>query len=195
MRIIISMPLSLLFLFSLSLLFLFTCSRGGTATAQNLIYETCKTCSRFDPNVNFGFCTSSLQAAPASRCAALVSLGKISIRLVHYNVTDTRCQVKQLLKKKKLDPFVKECLQDCLGLYNDAISSSKQAMKQYDSKNYADANTHLSSVMDAASTCEDGFMEKQGVVSPLTKGNNDTFHLSAMALSIVHLIGSGSRGS
>ncbi|KAE9463038.1 hypothetical protein C3L33_05054, partial [Rhododendron williamsianum] len=179
------MPLSLLFLFSLSLLFLFTCSRGGTATAQNLIYETCKTCSRFDPNVNFGFCTSSLQAAPASRCAALVGLGKISTRLVHYN----------LLKKKKLDPFVKECLQDCLGLYNDAISSSKQAMKQYDSKDYADANTHLSSVMDAASTCEDGFMEKEGVVSPLTKGNNDTFHLSAMALSIVHLIGSGSRGS
>lgn len=103
--------------------------------------------------------------------------------------------MKQLLKKKKLDPFVKECLQDCLGLYNDAISSSKQAMKQYDSKDYVDANTHLSSVMDAASTCEDGFMEKEGVVSPLTKGNNDTFHLSAMALSIVHLIGSGSRSS
>lgn len=68
-------------------------------------------------------------------------------------------------------------------------------MKQYDSKDYVDANTHLSSVMDAASTCEDGFMEKEGVVSPMTKGNNDTFHLSAMALSIVHLIGSGTRGS
>ncbi|KAH7849306.1 hypothetical protein Vadar_016037 [Vaccinium darrowii] len=177
---------------------MFTSSPGGTATAQNLINKTCETCSQFDPNVKLGFCISSLQVAPASRCTALVGLGKISIRLVQYNVTDNRCQVKQLLKKKKLDPFVKGSLQDCLELYNDAISTAKQAMKQYKSKNYMDATTYLSSIMDAATTCEDGFMEKGGqvqIVSPLTKRNNDTFQLSAMALSLVEMIWSGSYNS
>ncbi|KAH7850501.1 hypothetical protein Vadar_033977 [Vaccinium darrowii] len=175
---------------------MFTSLPRGTATAQNLIDETCKRCSQFDPNVKLGFCISSLQPAPASRCATVVGLGKISIRLVQYNVTDNRCQVKQLLTKKKLDPFVKGCLQDCLELYNDAISTAKEAMKQYKSKNYRDANTYLTSIMDAATTCEDGFMEKRGqgqVVSPLTKRNNDTFQLSAMALSIVKIIWSGSH--
>ncbi|KAH7850034.1 hypothetical protein Vadar_026804 [Vaccinium darrowii] len=174
-----------------------TCSHGGTATAQNLIYETCKACSQSDPNVNLGFCTSSLQAAPASRCAGLFCLGKISIKLVQYNVTDNRCQVKQLLKMK-LDPFVKGCLQDCLELYSDAISSAKQAIEQYKSKKFMDANTYLSSIMDDATTCEEGFMEREGqdqVVSPLTKRNNDTFQFSAMALSIMQMIWTGSRNS
>lgn len=93
---------------------------------------------------------------------------------------------------------MKGCLQDCLELYNDAISSTKQAMEQYKSENYMDANTYLSSIMDDATTCEDGFMEREGqdqVVSPLTKRNNDTFQLSAMALSIVQMIWNGSHNS
>lgn len=112
----------------------------------------------------------------------------ISIRLTRYNLTDTRCHVKELLMSKHLDPYEKACLDDCFVLYSDAISSVKEAMKNFNSKRYVDANIELSSVIDAATTCEDGFREKKGVVSPLTKRNNDTFELSAMALSIVHLI-------
>ncbi|KAM7521044.1 hypothetical protein LguiB_020006 [Lonicera macranthoides] len=73
-------------------------------------------------------------------------------------------------------------------LYSDAISSVKEAMKNFNSKKYVDANTELSSVLDAAAICENGFRERKGVVSPLTKRNNYTFEFSAMALSIMHLI-------
>ncbi|CAL5381165.1 unnamed protein product [Camellia sinensis] len=58
-------------------------------------------------------------------------------------------------------------------------------MENYDLERFVDANVELSSVMDAATTCEDGFKEKRGVVSPLTKRNGDTFEVSAMALSIM----------
>ncbi|KAL4562911.1 hypothetical protein LXL04_026942 [Taraxacum kok-saghyz] len=159
--------------------------------AQNLIYKTCKTSSKQDPNVNLQFCTTSLQAAPASHCADVTGLGMMSIRLTRYNLTDTRCYIKQFLKNnttKKLDPYVKACLNDCFELYSDAIPSIKQAMKSYNSKKYFDANVQISSVMDAATTCEDGFKEKKGVVSPLTKRNNASFQLSAVALSIMSIV-------
>ncbi|CAN4126009.1 unnamed protein product [Withania somnifera] len=158
------------------------------STGQNLIENSCRSCSKDDPNIKYGFCTSSLQAAPASQCASLGGLGMISIRLIRYNVTDTRCHVKILLKDKNLDPYVKSCLRDCLELYSDAIPSIKLAMKSYNLRKYYDANIQISSVMDAATTCEDGFKEKDGVVSPLTKRNEITFQLSAIALSLMNLI-------
>ncbi|KAG5627134.1 hypothetical protein H5410_012352 [Solanum commersonii] len=162
-------PLSSLFLpLSLFLSLFFHGSKG-----QNLIQNTCKSCSKDDPNIKYEFCTSSIQAAPASQCATLRGLGMISIRLIRYNVTDTRCH---------------SCLSDCLELYSDAIPSIKLAMKSYNSKKYYDANIQISSVMDAATTCEDGFKDKDGVVSPVTKLNENTFQLSAMALSLMNLI-------
>ncbi|KAM3323153.1 putative invertase inhibitor [Capsicum chacoense] len=158
------------------------------STGQNLIENTCKTCSKDDPNIKYDFCTSSLLAAPASECASLRGLGMISIRLIRYNLTDTRCHVKKLLKEKNLDPYVKRCLKDCLELYSDAIPTIKLAMKSYNAKKYYDANIQISSVMDAPTTCEDGFKEKEGVVSPLTKRNDITFQLSAVALSVMNLV-------
>ncbi|GKE90952.1 putative invertase inhibitor, partial [Tanacetum coccineum] len=137
-----------IFLFSLFFL---------SINGQGLIYDTCKTSSQQNPNVKFQFCTTSLQAAPASHCADLTGLGMMSIRLIRDNVTDTRCYIKQLLKNSaKLDPFVKACLNDCFELYSDAIPDTKQAMKNYNAKSYFDANVQISSIMDAATTCEDG---------------------------------------
>ncbi|XP_059651685.1 putative invertase inhibitor [Cornus florida] len=178
-------PLFSLFLFSFSL-YLFTFFHF--TTGSNLINDTCKVCAKIDPNVKLNFCTTSLQAAPASECADLRGLGIISIRLVKYNVTDTRCKIKQLMKNKTLDPYVKACLYDCFQLYSDAIPSVEKAMKYYNSKNYFEANIQISGVMTMATTCEDGFKEKKGVVSPLTKRSNDTYQLSAIVLSIMSVI-------
>ncbi|KAI3681371.1 hypothetical protein L6452_36165 [Arctium lappa] len=166
-----------------------------SVNGQNLIYDTCKTSSQRDPNVNLQFCTTSLQAAPASHCADLKGLGMMSIRLTRYNLTDTRCYIKQLLKNNtsKLDPYVKSCLNDCFELYSDAIPGIKQAMKSYNSKRYFDANVQISSVMDATTTCEDGFKQKKGVISLMTKKNDMTFQLSAMSLSIMNILESGSN--
>ncbi|XP_076899044.1 putative invertase inhibitor [Bidens hawaiensis] len=170
-----------LFLFSL----LFISIHG-----QDLIYDTCKTSSQQDPNVKLQFCTTSLQAAPASHCADVKGLGMMSIRLTRYNITDTRCYIKRLLKNNttRLDPYVKSCLKDCFELYSDAISGIKQAMQSYNSKRFLDANVQITSVMDATTTCEDGFKQKRGVVSPLTKRNDATFQLSAITLSIMNIL-------
>ncbi|XP_073147516.1 putative invertase inhibitor [Henckelia pumila] len=187
MKIFISITSSTLFL-----AFLITIH---AAKSQNLIQSTCKTSSKTDPNINYNFCTTSLQAAPASQCAALHGLGMISIRLVRYNVTDARCNIKQLLKNKKWDPYVRQCLNDCFDLYSDAIPTVKMAMKYYNSKRFDDANIQISSIMEAATTCEEGFGDKEGVLSPLTKRNNDTFQLSAVALSVMRIIqAAGSSG-
>lgn len=115
----------------------------------------------------------------------------ISIRLTRYNLTDTRCYIKQLLKGKSFDVYVRGCLEDCLQLYTDAIPSIKEAMKYYNEKQFLDVNTLVTAVMDAATTCEDGFKERQGVVSPLTKRNDATFKLSAMVLFIMNVLQTG----
>ncbi|CAI9769385.1 unnamed protein product [Fraxinus pennsylvanica] len=176
------------FSFILPALFLSFLISTHLANGQNLINETCETVARRDPNVGYNFCTTSLQAAPATQCASLRGLGMISIRLVRHNVTDTRCYIKHLLKNRTRDPLSEQYLKDCFELFSDAISSVKQAMKYYKSKRYDDANIQISSVMDAATTCEDGFNEREGLVSPLTKRNRNTFQLSAVVLSIMHEI-------
>lgn len=160
--------------------------------SQNLINSTCKTFSKNDPNINYGFCTTSLQSAPASQCATLQGLGSISIRLIRYNITDTRCLIKHMLRNKKLDPYVRQCLDDCFELFSDAIPSIKQAMRHYNAKRFDDANVVISSIMDDSTTCEDGFKERRGVVSPLSKRNADAFQLSAVALSVMRMLQTGS---
>ncbi|KAJ4847702.1 hypothetical protein Tsubulata_050426 [Turnera subulata] len=164
---------------------------GATPPSHNLIHETCRKCARNDPNLSYDFCVTSLQAAPDSRCANLTQLGVISLKLTRQNLTATKKYIRLLLKNKTShqydDPYIRSCLKDCFRLYSDAILSLKEAIADYKSTNYADANIKVSSVLDASTTCEDGFKEKQGVSSPLTKRNGDTFHLSALALSIINM--------
>lgn len=174
-----SLPLFLFF-------FLFFFING--VTSQDTIKTTCKLCAKGNPNINVDFCKTSLQAAPASQCAALRGLGRISIRLIGDNVTDTRCHIKKLLKDKNRSRIQKEYLKDCFEFYSDAMDTIRQAMSSFNSKRFFDANLQISSVMDAASTCEDGFHERTGLVSPLTKRNNDTFQLSAISLALMNLL-------
>ncbi|KAE8679842.1 putative acyl carrier protein [Hibiscus syriacus] len=164
-------------------------SHSLTSTNSSLIRKTCKKCAESDPNLSYDFCVTSLQAAPNSHCANdLRQLGKISIKLLRRNLTNSRSYIKELLKNKKMDPFVRSCLHDCFDLYSDAILTAKHAIEDYKDKRYDDSNIGVSSIMDAATTCEDGFKEKEGVVSPLTKRNNDIFQLSVISLSIINMI-------
>ncbi|KAL3613646.1 hypothetical protein CASFOL_041720 [Castilleja foliolosa] len=169
------------FLFFISILIIIQ-----AASSQTLIKSTCKISVANDPNIDYNFCTTSLLPAPASRCATLAGLGSIAIRLVRYNLTDTRCHIKMLLTNKTLDPYIKQCLDGCFELYSDAISSVKDAMRYYKAGKFNDANLQISSVLDASTTCEDGFIEGE-VVSPLRKRNNDMLQLSAIVLSIMRI--------
>uniref|UniRef100_A0A7N0UK34 Pectinesterase inhibitor domain-containing protein n=1 Tax=Kalanchoe fedtschenkoi TaxID=63787 RepID=A0A7N0UK34_KALFE len=172
----------------LVLFLLFLTATAAVDMSNNLIPKVCDNSSRADPNIRYTFCTASLQSAPDSPCAALRHLGTISIRLVKFNATNTRCYIRQLLKNTKLTPYVRQGLNDCDELYSDALSTVRKAAKAYGAKNYADANIHLSSVSDAPLTCEQGFTERKGVKSPLTKRNDQLFQLSAIALSMINMM-------
>ncbi|KAJ9171138.1 hypothetical protein P3X46_014541 [Hevea brasiliensis] len=170
----------------LSLLLFFIAFHSITA-ANLIIQETCRKCAHIDPNIHYNFCVASLQASPDAHCANLRQLGIISLKITSLNVTDTGHYIKDLLKSKRLDPKLRACLNDCLDLYSDAIPALKQAIKDYNSNRYEEANIVVSSVTDASTTCEDGFKEI-GIVSPLTGRNNNTFELSAIALSIINML-------
>ncbi|KAG6630495.1 putative invertase inhibitor [Carya illinoinensis] len=174
--------------FSLPIFFLLFSTFHAMST-NNLIPETCKKCVQKDPNLTYKFCVTSLQAARGShRVDDLRELGKISIKLIKHNVTNTRHHIQKLLKNRRLDSFLKECLDDCFSLYSDSIPTLGQALKDYKTKNYENVNIDLSSMIDVSTTCEDGFNEKKGAISPLTKRNNDTFQLSAISLSIINML-------
>ncbi|KAJ9188577.1 hypothetical protein P3X46_003922 [Hevea brasiliensis] len=173
--------------FSFFSLLLFFISFLAITATDLIIQETCRKCARNDPNIYYSFCVASLQASPDAHSANLRQLGIISLKLTRVNVTDTRHYIKELLKNKRLDPNFRACLNDCLDLYSDANSTLKQAIKDYKSNHYEDANIAVSSVTDASTTCEDGFKE-MGIVSPLTGRNNNTFELSAIALSIINML-------
>lgn len=178
-----------IFTFTFLPLFLLLSSTFTPITANNLISETCKKAAQNDPNLSYKFCLTSLQAAPNSPGADLRQLGLISMKLVQHNVTNTSRYIKHLLKNKQLDKFVRAGLYDCLDLYTDAKPTIKQAIKDYRMKHNEDANILVSSIVDASTTCEDGFEERQ-LVSPLTKRNNETFQLCIIALSIINMVSS-----
>ncbi|XP_054782905.1 putative invertase inhibitor [Prosopis cineraria] len=184
--------------FSLLILFIiFFLSFNATTSFNHLIQETCKKSSESDPNISLNFCISSLESDPRSHSVtSLTNLGLISMNLIRTNVSESRVYIEHLLKKTKKkkntkgskDRYIREYLKDCLELYSDAITTLEEAIGDYKRKRYVDSNVKVSSVLDASSTCEDGFEEKRGVVSPLTKRNNDTFQLSAIALSIIEMV-------
>ncbi|XP_019449764.1 PREDICTED: putative invertase inhibitor [Lupinus angustifolius] len=176
-------------LLSLMLIFSILCHIHSTLSTNHLIQQTCKNCSETDPNISYRFCITSFQSDSKTLYVQnLTELGLISIKLIRHNVSDTITYTKKLLNKKKLDPFIKECLDDCLHVYSDALTTLREAIRDYKGKRYDDSNVKLSSVIDTSTTCEDGFNQNNGVISPLTKRNKDNFQLSAIALSIINML-------
>ncbi|KAL2940554.1 putative invertase inhibitor [Bienertia sinuspersici] len=152
--------------------------------ATNLINQTCQNSSNIDPNIPFKFCVYALQSSPASSCANITRLGLNSITLIKHNVTDTRCLIKRLLDDKQ---DMKPMLEDCLDLYSDSISTLREVALDYRAKKFMVVNVKVSPIMEASSSCEQGF-EDVGVTSPLIVQNNRIFQLCAIALSIIKTI-------
>lgn len=156
--------------------------------AADIVSDTCKKIAQGDNNVHVDFCVKALGADPKSKSADLQGLGIISSNLVVNNAVKISSHIGQLLNDKKLGPDVKIRLKDCQERYSDAIANTKEAIGSFNSKDYSTANIKLSSALDAARDCEDGFKEKPGLKSPLTAENNDFFELAAIALAFTNLV-------
>lgn len=109
------------------------------------------------------------------------------------NVTNTVATIEKLLNSDdnnnntSFDEYALGCLRDCLELYSDAAWTIVESIGVFLSGNYEVSRTWMSSVMEAASTCQGGFEEK-GQVSPLTEENYNLFQLCGIALCIIHMV-------
>ncbi|KAK8626223.1 hypothetical protein V6N13_133874 [Hibiscus sabdariffa] len=156
---------------------------------SDVLSDSCGEAAKHDPNINFDFCVSTLEGNPKAKSATGVAdLVKVAIETAISNSNSIGSLITKLLSNKGLDPYVRSCLQDCSELYSDAGSSLAKGEKAFEGKDYGTANSVISAAMDSASTCEDQFKEKKGVVSPLTKENNSFFQLNAISLAFINMV-------
>ncbi|XP_059643558.1 putative invertase inhibitor [Cornus florida] len=184
-----------LFSFSFSFCFLFFFllimnqnSLTIKAFSVDLINTTCKQCADKSTILNCDFCVSSLQAVPISHATNLQGLVIIAMGLANQNATNTVSSIDTMMGSEAFDPFAMGCLKDCSELYTNAVTTLKYSLKAFLLEDYATANVLVSGVMEAAVTCEEGFTEKEGEVTPLTKENYNLFELSDIALCIINLL-------
>lgn len=174
----------------ISLLFLSQYSNGS-----NFIIQSCKEASKNDPNLSYDFCVKSLKEAASkdkTQPTNLEDLVNMSINLTKSNGTNIMSKISKNLKNQSYDDYMKGCLQDCLDLYNDSLSSLDKAMVAFNkSKDLNTANIEVSAAMDDSVTCEDQFKERKekNETSPLTEENHVYFQLNAMSLSFITMIG------
>ncbi|XP_020205150.1 putative invertase inhibitor [Cajanus cajan] len=155
-------------------------------TPKDIINETCQKCANQSIILSYGLCSTSLPEIPVSHSANLEGLALVAMELALENVTSTLATIEKLLDSTSLDNFALGCLADCLELYSDAAWTIVNSVGVFLSGNYEVTRTWMSSVMEAASTCQQGFSER-AEVSPLTQENYNLFQLCGIALCIIHM--------
>lgn len=174
------------FLLSFNFVIVFLLVHGSFSF--NNLHHYCDEAAKSNPNLSCDFCIASLEAISKSKNASLEELVEISTVLAMSKATNISCYISQLLKAQNLDKYYTSALQDCLELYADANSTLHESMCDLKSKDYSKANIDASAAMDSSSTCEDGFREREGVVSPLTKETNTFFQLTAIMLAFINML-------
>ncbi|KAJ7952629.1 Pectinesterase inhibitor [Quillaja saponaria] len=186
------------FSFTLCFFFLIIISHGRSsistisATPNDLINQTCKTCSGRSTVLKYNFCSASLEAIPVSHATNLQGLALVAMELALENATHTVISIMNLLKNgTSFDHFELASLKDCLELYWDAVLSIADSIEAFLSENNEIAEMGMFGSMEAAATCEEGFLEKKVEVHPLTKENYNLLQLCDIALCIIRLLVNG----
>ncbi|XP_022736985.1 putative invertase inhibitor [Durio zibethinus] len=176
-----SFPLDYTFLAFFFLLFV--------SVSSDVIQESCGKAAKGDPNINFDFCVASLEANPKTKTATSTQdLVPISIEIAISNAKSISSIVSKLLKNKNIEKYTRSCLEACSELYSDVGSDLQSGGQAFKAKDYETANVKISAALDVPVTCEDGFKEKQGLVFPLKKENNNFFQLTATLLAFITMV-------
>ncbi|KAF2316291.1 hypothetical protein GH714_041632 [Hevea brasiliensis] len=78
------------------------------------------------------------------------------------NATTTISNIRSLLNTGSFKPFALACLQNCLDLYSEAIVTLVDGVAVFLTGHYGIANVKVRAVMEAATTCEEVFNQKEG---------------------------------
>ena len=157
--------------------------------ACQLVHQTCKRIADGDPNVSYNFCVVSFESSLESSNVSLEELGVIAVDLTLSNATYINSYISdKLLKDTRFDSSAKACLKDCHELYSNVIPTLRDVLDDFKRRDFFEANIRLSAAMDASSTCEDGYKERKGLVSPLEKEDNIFFQLCAIDLAFTNIL-------
>ncbi|XP_057475962.1 putative invertase inhibitor [Actinidia eriantha] len=160
-----------------------------TSPPADLINTTCKQCAdKYPTTFSYDFCTTSLEPIPISHVTNLQGLALIAMELALENATNTISKIERLLSSGEFDTFTLWCLKDCMELYRDGVSMLVTSIGVFMIEQYDVADLLLSAVVETASTCEDGFKERQGEAFPLTAQNDNLSQLGDIALCIINLL-------
>ncbi|MQM06163.1 hypothetical protein Taro_038988 [Colocasia esculenta] len=163
-----------------SLLFLLPLLLATMASAS--IQEVC-TKAAAGGNVNRDTCIKILGSAPGASTADDRGLAVIAGNLGAAHAQATLPTINNLLRSA--GSATKGPLQDCQELYGDAVDNLKSAADSAGRDRFDDANIHFSAGIDAATTCEDGFSERN-VASPLAAADSKLLLLSIVGVAITH---------
>lgn len=153
-----------------------------------IIYTTCKQCAEKSSIFNYTFCVTSLQSVPLSHATNLQGLALVAMELALENATSTIMTIEKMLSSKAFDPFAMNCLTDCLQLYGDSISLLVSSITSFLLEQFDAANMLMTAVMEEVDTCDEGFTEKKGEVTPLVKENYYILEIRSIALCITKLL-------
>lgn len=166
------------------LLVLFSIAQVGDG--QDLLLATCR------KTLYMEVCVSSLGSDPRSRGADVEGLAAIALDLSLVHGSETIAEMRKLNGRVNgsKDEYMAGCLSDCLEEYSDAVENLRQSAEALGEKSYDMVNDLVSAAMTDSDTCEEGFKEKPGYVSPVTKRNQYFYKLCSNALAITKLLSS-----
>ncbi|CAI9095525.1 OLC1v1031500C1 [Oldenlandia corymbosa var. corymbosa] len=159
-------------------------------STTDVVNSTCKQCAEKSTSTTYDYCVASLQIPPISHLVNLPGLAIVAMEIALENATGTIQTIKETIDGGELDPFVEDCLTVCLELYQSAIFTVEEAVNAFLSEHFDDADILMSSVMEDAMTCGEGFKEKKGQVNPLVEQNENLYRLSSIAVCIIKLVSS-----
>ncbi|GFY81386.1 hypothetical protein Acr_01g0011950 [Actinidia rufa] len=166
----------------MSLLFLFVVFTLNYHSQSDLIADTCKK-TEFPE-----FCISTLRSNRRSASADVNGLARIVFEAGLAKATSTLNKVNLLLKKTT-ERILKQCLQICANVYDDALDNISQAIENVGSNN-SQAVYYASEASINVEDCEESFDEEPNKrKSPLTGDNNVVDQLVNIGAAIVHPIG------
>ncbi|KAG7548447.1 Pectinesterase inhibitor domain [Arabidopsis suecica] len=150
---------------------------------------------------DYNFCVSSLNNSPIDLPSPtnLSSLALVPMLQALDNATATASTIQQLLISEDDGGFRGACLRDCLELYQDAADRLEEAVRVFIArKELGTVNVMVTTAMESAVTCEDGFRERDGDggggvmtwTSPIGTENYKLFKLGQIALCIINMLSS-----
>ncbi|KAF8702616.1 hypothetical protein HU200_033003 [Digitaria exilis] len=166
-----------------ALVFLLACSTSNASVLQ----DACKSFAAGHPEIGYPYCIKFFQADKGSAGADKRGLAAIAVRITEAAAKSAAKDIASLRSSEK-DKRRLECLRACAEVYSSAVSEAAVAAKGIASGSGSgsgaeDAVTALSAVVDAPTTCEQGFQELH-VLSPLAAVDAEFGKAASVALSV-----------